>query len=193
MSLLTDFLRRLVANLDAADVAYMVVGSLASTYHGEPRATQDVDMVVQLPLASTPQLIRQFPDDRYYISAEAAFDAVRRRSQFNVIDHETGWKADLVVLKQRPFSQLEFQRRVSAELLGIHLWLASAEDTIVTKLEWSSLTGSDRQFNDVVGIVSRPDAQLDLNYVNHWCAVLGIADLWTKLLDRVPAIQRHES
>lgn len=81
----------------------MLCGLVASTIHSQPRTTQDVDVVVVLTLGSLRALLAQLPDDRYYVSEEAARDAVARRGMFNVIDLETGWKADLVIRKDRDF------------------------------------------------------------------------------------------
>ena len=89
------FLRRLVKALDGAGVPHMVAGSFASTFHGMVRATQDVDVVVVLDRAGIRRLLAELPDDQWYASEEAALDAVRRGSQFNVLDMETGWKADV--------------------------------------------------------------------------------------------------
>lgn len=173
-----DFLGRLVAILDAAAVPYMVAGSFASTFHGIPRLTQDIDVVVRLDSSAVSRLLAALPPDEYYVSEEAARDAVRRRSQFNVIDLATGWKADLIVQKARPFSELEMQRRLRVTLLGTTLFVASAEDTIIAKLEWARESRSARQLGDVRDILSVRGASLDRPYIEAWAAALGVSDLW---------------
>ena len=90
MSELGNFLRRLAHALDEAGVPFMFTGSLASTFHGTPRATQDVDVVVALALANLRRLLLEFPDDACYVSEAAARDALRQAGQFNVMDLETG-------------------------------------------------------------------------------------------------------
>ena len=87
-----DVIRRIVELLDAARIPYMLTGSFASSLHGAPRATQDINLVIALDSASLEALLNNFPDDQYYVSREAAFDAYQRRSLFNVIDFATGWK-----------------------------------------------------------------------------------------------------
>jgi hypothetical protein len=109
---LRDFLERLTGALDQAGVPYMIAGSVASTYYSAPRTTQEVDLVVELDGARLRSLLASLPEDELYYSPEAAHDALRRRSMFNVIDLATGWKADLIVRKGRPFSAEELRRRV---------------------------------------------------------------------------------
>ena len=179
MTDLSDFLQRLVAHLDNADVPYMLAGSVASTFHGMPRSTQDVDIVVTLSGGALKRLLAELPNSAYYVSDSAALDAVRRRSQFNVIDLETGWKADLIVQKEGPFSRSEFNRRVRAEVLDVVAWIATAEDTIVSKLEWAKRGGgSERQLRDVVGMIEVLGDQLDRDYIERWITELDVENLW---------------
>ncbi|MCE7871787.1 hypothetical protein DYH09_15595, partial [bacterium CPR1] len=95
---MSTFLSRLNEALQRAGVPFMVAGSVASSHHGQPRSTQDFDLIVQIDLEQLDLLLAQFPEDQYYVSREAARDAILRHSQFNVIDLLTGFKADLMVL-----------------------------------------------------------------------------------------------
>ncbi len=172
-----DFLKRLATRLRDADVAYMVAGSFASTYHGIPRSTHDIDLVVDIDEPSLERLIAAFPEDAYYLSAGAARDALARRSQFNIIDLATGWKADLIVRKARPFSRMEFDRREKARVLGVEIFVATAEDAILSKLEWAKKGASERQLEDARGIVAVKGDALDHAYLTKWAADLGVEDL----------------
>jgi hypothetical protein len=159
----------------------MVAGSFASTFHGVVRATQDLDVVVVLDPPGLLRLLAHLPEDDWYASEDAAKDAIRRRSMFNVLDLETGWKADLIVRKSRPFSLAEFDRRQRAQLLGVPTWVATVEDTIVSKLEWRAHGGgSERQLADVVGMLRAVGAGVDRRYVERWAAELGVLDGWTE-------------
>ncbi len=171
---LPGLLARLAATLEAAEVPYMLTGSLASTLHGEPRSTQDVDVVVVLTGSSLAALLRALPEDQYYVSEDAAREALRRQGQFNVIDLETGWKVDLILRKRRPFSVAEFERRETRELLGVRVPVCTAEDSVLSKLEWAKLGGgSERQLRDVRGVVERRRGELDLEYIERWAEELG--------------------
>jgi len=107
---------------------------------------------------------------RYYV--DDAVGAVRRRDMYNVIDTETGWKADLIVRKDRPFSLEEFGRRQPATIGGVELFIATAEDTVLAKLEWRARSDSERQFRDVVAVLSAQD--LDTGYLQRWATELGV-------------------
>lgn len=128
-----DLVRRLINILDAADVPYMLTGSFASSLHGIPRATQDIDLVIAPNPASLEALLASFPQDQYYVSRDAALDAYQRGSLFNVIDFASGWKIDFIVRKSRDFSLLEFNRRSPANILGTTVFVASPEDVLISK------------------------------------------------------------
>jgi len=114
-----ETLRWLVAALEEASVPYMVVGSFASSVYGRPRTTFDLDVVIDPDAASLDAFLGALDADRFYVDADLARDALRRRTMFNVIDSTTGWKVDLVVRKQRPFSDEELRRRRSGTILGV--------------------------------------------------------------------------
>ncbi len=98
---------------------------------------------------------------------------------FNVIDYATGWKIDFIVRKDRSFSEQEFERRRSMILLGVEVFMASAEDTIIAKLEWSKLGGgSERQRRDVAGMLATVGDALDHGYIERWLNELDLTDEW---------------
>lgn len=177
---ISDLLGRFVQLLEVAGIPFMVAGSFASTTHGLPRSTQDLDLVVDPPSTSALEaLLASMPADRYYVDGDAAREALRQRSMFNVIDLASGWKVDLIVRKNRAFSREEFARRVSMVVLGVPVFVATPEDTIVAKLEWSKLAGgSQRQRRDVAGIVATVGGVLDRAYVERWVRALGVGDEW---------------
>lgn len=178
---LGNFLGRLVSHLDAAHVSHMVAGSVASSVHGEPRSTQDIDLVVDPSPSALACLVRTLLAADFYVSEDAAILALKARRQFNVIDLETGWKADLIVRKDRPFSASEFARRQPATVLGVQVHIATAEDVVLAKLEWAKKGGgSERQLRDVRGILDA-HAELDTAYLEHWAAELGV----TRILEDV--------
>lgn len=185
----SDFLGRLTASLESADIEYMVVGSFASTFHGITRTTQDIDIVVALSGHQVRRLLDGFPEDSYYISETAVREALHRRSQFNVIDLDTGWKADLVIQRSRPFSVQELQRRERVTLMGHPLWIATAEDTIIAKLEWAREGQSEKQLRDVAGILQVRGDALDMEYINVWVSALGLAEVWERVQAGTPGVR----
>jgi hypothetical protein len=103
---------------------------------------------------------------------------------FNVIDLETGWKVDLILRKQSAFALSEFARRTDVHLLGARVYVATAEDTVISKLSWARASGgSERQLRDVAGVVAATGASLDRDYVERWVAELGLGDLWLRVTE----------
>lgn len=177
------FLERLVARLDDAGIPYMVSGSLGSSLHGEPRATNDIDLVIDPTREQLDDFVQSLGEE-YYISPEAAADAFRSRFMFNVIDLETGWKADLVIRKHRSFSIEEFKRRVTGVILGLQVQVVSPEDAILSKLEWAQAAQSERQFRDALGILLVLEDDVDKDYLRKWAAELKVEDLLESLLNQ---------
>jgi len=169
---------RLVGALDAAGIAYMLTGSFASSYHGAPRATQDIDIVIAATADQIRALVEALPETDYYVDLDAALDALRWEAQFNVIDLATGWKIDLIGRKSRPFSRREFERRRRAEIQGMRLSVASAEDMVIAKLEWAKLGQSQRRLDDAAGVLGRRSGELDLGCIREWVRELRLEPQW---------------
>lgn len=177
-------IRDVLRALKAAGVPYMVTGSFASSVHGAPRTTQDVDVVIAPSRASLLELIDQFPPTDYYVSREMALEALQAEGLFNVIDLNSGWKIDFILRKSRPFSLEEFARRRPFELLGSTLDIASAEDVVIAKLEWAREGESERQIEDVAGILRTQGTDLDLSYIERWIVELALAEEWSRARKR---------
>ena len=177
---LTDTLREIVARLEAQGIPYMVVGSVAASVYGRQRGTQDFDVVIEAGASALRALVRSLPEDRFYASEEAAMEALRYETQFNVLDMATGWKADLIVRKHRAFSETEFARRTRHDVMGVSTYVASVEDVIVAKLEWAKAGGSERQLEDVRELVRLERARLDRSYVEQWIERLGLREEWER-------------
>ena len=169
---LPELLGQIVRALDAAGIPHMVAGSLASTHHGEPRATNDIDLVIDPDPGSLDQFVAGLDRKQFYVGDFAG--ALQRRDQFNVIDVTTGWKVDLIIRKDRPFSEAEFARRQPVFILGVPTAVASVEDTILAKLEWARAGDSNRQRRDVVAMLTVQQATLDQAYLRRWAEALDL-------------------
>jgi hypothetical protein len=176
----TDFLNRLIAKLSAAGIPFMLVGSVAASYHGHPRSTFDIDLVVEAGEETLCRFARSLGEG-YYVDEESIREAVRNRAAFNIIDETSGFKADLIVRKERPFSRTEFGRRVRVRIMDRAVEMATAEDVILSKLEWSRLGASERQFADALQVARTQGDGLDLAYLEKWSKELGVADLWNQI------------
>lgn len=176
-----EFLARLVKLLDQAGIPYMVAGSMGSSLHGRPRATQDADVVID-PTEDQLRSLLALLGQGYYVSRDAALDAFRRRTMFNIVDLAGGWKADLIVRRDRPFSHQEFERRRQIEAMGQKLWVVSPEDAILSKLEWMKGRESDVQYSDALGVAVAQGGSLDIEYLHRWAGPLGVETMLTRLL-----------
>ena len=167
-----------------AGIDSFIGGSFATSYHGTPRSTNDVDLIADLRLAHVPLLVAGLKD-RYYIDPEQVLQAIRRRGSFNILYLRTMFKIDIFVSGDDPFSRSAMRRRQRIslgeppELVDI----ASAEDSILRKLAWYRLGNevSERQWNDVLSVVKIQAPHLDLEYMSAMARQLEIEDLWDRL------------
>lgn len=182
---MSDVLKALIPVVEALEclgVAYQIGGSVASSVYGVPRATIDVDLVADLGPEHVSPLMA-FLQDQYYISPEAIYEALHRRSSFNLVHLETMVKIDVFVLRPEPYEQEAFRRSrrdtLTTEESAREFSLSSPEDIILHKLAWFRMSGevSDRHWGDVMGVIRVQADALDFAYLRRWAAVLGLADL----------------
>jgi hypothetical protein len=171
--------------LDKLGIPYALGGSWASSLHGQRRYTHDADLTVEPFPGREAQFAASFGED-YYVSLEAIQDAVRRRASFNIIHLTSGFKVDLFVRKDRPFDEQVLRRRRphrTSEPEGPIIQLVTPEDIILLKLEWFRLGGemSERQWNDILGVLRVQASNLDNAYLDHWAQQLGVNDLLARV------------
>jgi len=183
-----EFLATIIKKLNATKIPYMVCGSLGSSTHGEPRATRDIDIVIICSLRQIKQFISSFSDD-FYADFEMAEDAFHRKSMFNIIDMQTGWKADLIYLKDDAYALEGFSRRQNAKILDVEVKLITPEDSILSKLLWAKMGDSDRQLRDAFGVAVVQGEKLDKVYLKKWAKKLDVEDLLNKILHEAEKLQ----
>jgi hypothetical protein len=173
-----EVLRCIVPRLEQSHAQYMVTGSIAASYYGLARATYDLDIVI----SATPEKLKSFiqllPKNEYYAVLQDALDAHRHQSMFNVLDTIRGWKIDFILQKPTPFHRAAFQRRNTVTFEGVLAFLISAEDLIISKLEWAKMGESERQVKDAAIILEKRWHQLDLPYLENWINELGLSSQW---------------
>jgi hypothetical protein len=181
-----DITLRVVAILDRLEIPYVLGGSLASSLVGEPRATADVDMAIRISEQDVAPLARALESD-FYISEDAALDAVRRCASFNLVHLESVQKVDLFVLGDSLLDRRQLEGRVRvlvSEDPPCELWIGSVEDQVLRKLSWYRAGGevSDRQWRDVIGILSVQKDRLEFDILRSVASDLGLADLMERAL-----------
>ncbi len=176
----------IVEELENLGVPYHIGGSVASSIYGLPRLTIDVDIVADLRPGQVRSFVLRLQSD-YYVDEDSVKDAIRRRGSFNLIHFDTSLKVDIFIPKTRLFDQEELKRIESKMLEGSErpFNVASPEGTILNKLEWYKMGGgvSDRQWNDILGVLKVQRTALDMQYLQRWAAVLDVSDLLERVLE----------
>jgi len=184
----TAVLKRVVGALQTAAIPHMVTGSVASGFHGEPRATNDVDCVIDPTPAQLDTFLGALGEE-FYVSVEAARQALARRGTFNLVHPPTGLKIDLIIRRETAFAAEEFERRVPGNVWGVEASIATPEDVILSKLAWAQQSDSERQRRDALGVARVSAPRLDLRYLRQWAERLGIAPLLAAVLREAGAAE----
>ncbi len=172
--------------LEKLGIPYFIGGSLASTLYGMLRTTQDSDVIAEMRSEHIQPFLTALQNE-FFIDEEMIADAVHRNSSFNIIHRETMFKVDVFIPRPRPFqkSQLARAQRQTFDLEPrISANFASAEDTILSKLEWYRRGGeiSERQWRDILGVLKTREGGLDLDYLQKWANKLKVNDLLERAL-----------
>jgi D-ribose pyranose/furanose isomerase RbsD len=175
--LLADCLRR----FNGANLDYFITGSMASNYWGIPRSTHDIDVVLQFGVNDVGRVVACLRPE-IYVDEAMVRSALRPPYQFNAIDTRSSLKIDFWTAPRSAFESEMFKRRLQTTLFGEAAWIATKEDVILHKLYWMKMSPSDRQMDDVVGIMRVQSNFLDLDYLRVWAAQLEVSDLLEKLL-----------
>jgi len=170
-----EAIHKVLAVLEESGIEYMIVGSYAAGLHGFIRTTHDLDLVVCLEAEHVSTLVSAL-DEEFYVDSESAREAIAQHDMFNIIHFDAGLKIDFWILHNDEYSQAQFARRECAEMEGIPAWVATAEDTILSKLLWYRTSPSERQLDDVRGILEVQKGSLDWDYLNEWAAKLWVAE-----------------
>ena len=171
---------RVADAIEAAKGSYFVGGSLASSLQGEPRATNDVDIVLELPLGRISEFVALLGED-FEVDVDMLRDALLHGRSCNIFYLPVVMKVDLFAVGPSPYDEVEFarRRRVQVRSTGETLLIKSPEDTVLRKLLWYREGGgvSERQWRDVVEVLRVSGGGMDRGYLAQWSGRLGISDL----------------
>ncbi len=181
----SELLQHVVSILERMGLRYFVTGSMATIFFGEPRFTNDIDIVVDLPASRIRELCAAFPSPEFYLSEETVYRAVSRRRQFNIIHPSSGLKVDVMVPADSPFNRSRFTRtrtvRPSPDFEAV---FSSPEDVILKKMEVYLEGGSEKHLRDISGVLKISGDRLDRSYIAEWADRMGTAEIWEEILRR---------
>jgi hypothetical protein len=176
---------RLATVFDTLGIRYFVGGSLASSVYGIPRSTQDVDLVADI-RPSHVEAITSAITGEFYVDADMIHDAIKRCASFNVIHLATMFKADIFIFQGDSWSREEMSRARPEEIDTpegkVIIRFASPEDTLLHKMIWYKLGNqiSDRQWNDIRGVLLVQGDAMDCEYLDRWAPLLDVSDLLSR-------------
>jgi hypothetical protein len=162
----SELLKHVVEALERSGIEYRVTGSMATIAYGEPRFTNDIDIVIRVQPDQVDEFCAAFPQPEFYCSPAAADIAVRQGHQFNILHPGSGLKIDLIVASDSAFDASRFSRgqRIKTELQH-EAWFASPEDVIIKKLIYFREGGSEKHLRDIVGVLKIQAEKIDYEYI----------------------------
>jgi hypothetical protein len=182
----SELLQKFVAVLDELKVPYRIVGSVAAMTYGEPRFTNDIDVVVDLKLEQADQFCGFFPAEEFYCYRDAIVEAIRGLTQFYIIHYESGIKIDVFIPGPGSSNETLLARGRRVVLMpGFDAWFASPEDVILKKLEYFREGGSEKHVGDIAGILKVQQERIDRDYIAPSARRLGLEEVWLDVLQRL--------
>lgn len=181
-----DLLKHLINAFESLGIRYLVTGSIASIFYGEPRFTNDIDVVAEIKEHHIPELLKLFPDDEFYISEDAVSDAIKYNHQFNIIHPSSGLKIDVIISKKEPFDISRFERikRISP-IEDIYANFASPEDVIIMKMRYYKEGESEKHLRDITSMLKISGDIIDQEYIEKWVEKFDLKDIWKAILERL--------
>lgn len=179
---LLDFLARTLTELE---IEYFVTGSSATITYGEPRFTNDIDIVAFLKPSDVGRLCDAFPSPEFYLSREAVQQAIQHYRMFNIIHPSSGLKIDVAVPAESEFNNSRRTRTVEVTLkTDTRVNFASPEDVILKKMEYFREGGSEKHLRDITGVLKICDPPVDREYVDRWASHLEVEEVWRQIQDQ---------
>jgi hypothetical protein len=181
-----ELLQMVIEVFERLQIRYLVTGSVAAMAYGEPRLTNDIDIVAGVENRHVPGLIAAFPREEFYVSEGMILEAIDHRGQFNIIHPASGLKVDVIICGNTPFDLSRFKRarRIRpAETYEANF--AAPEDVIIKKMEYYRSGGSEKHLRDIAGILKISGEEIDRGYITEWSARLGLSETWDAILKRL--------
>lgn len=183
---LFELLQKVVEVFERLQIQYFVTGAIASAAYGEPRLTNDIDIVAGMREEHISGLLEAFPLHDFYVSEEAITDAIQHQGQFNIIYSSSGLKVDVIIRKDTEFDRSRFSRiRRIQPAESYQANFASPEDVIIKKMEYYKEGASEKHLRDITGIIKISGETLDRDYIAYWAGQLGLTEIWDAIQRRL--------
>jgi hypothetical protein len=172
-----------IRKFNSLNIQYMTTGSVAGIVYGEPRLTHDIDIVLKIFGDHASQICKIFPPDEFYCPPEEVIrtESCREsRGNFNIIHHETGFKADIYLIGKDPLHLWAFAKRRKIEINGEPVFFAPPEYVVIRKLEYYKEGGAEKHIRDIKGILSVSKDIIDINELHEKISSLGLDNFWNK-------------
>ncbi len=181
-----ELLQKIVTAFGRLDIPYLVTGAVAAIAYGEPRLTNDIDIVAIVKEKHIPGLLDEFPADEFYIDGDMIKEAIHNHGQFNIIHPASGLKVDVIIKKDTAFDESRFRRIRKIQTAPTdEADFASPEDVIIKKMEYYKESDHEKHLRDITGILKVSGDAIDREYISQWAERLGLVEIWDAVRKRV--------
>jgi hypothetical protein len=181
-----ELLGHLVRCFENLKIPYFITGAIASIAYGEPRLTNDIDVVAKIEVGYIGKLIECFPEQEYYMDSDVIREAIKHKHQFNIIHPASGLKIDIMISKGDAFDTSRFKRiKRLRSLEDTEANFASPEDVIIKKMEYYKDGASEKHIRDILGMLKISDEMIDREYISSWAKRLNLQSIWKSILEKL--------
>lgn len=182
--------QKMIDVLEGLKIPYMITGSVASILYGEPRLTNDIDVVIALKRINVRSLIDGFSVEEFYIPhEESILEEIKRKGQFNIIHISTAIKMDCIILKDTEFEIEQFKLRKRVPFVNNReAFMSTPESVILNKMLFYKEGKSEKHIRDIIGMLNISGSIIDKNYIKRWTKELDIDDIWEMILQKAKNI-----
>jgi len=183
---LYELLQQVITAFEELNIDYLVTGSIASMTYGEPRLTNNIDIVADIKIEQVNLLERYFPHQEFYFDAEMVREAIIHKSQFSLIHPGSGLKVDVILYQDTRFDRSRFSRSKRIQPVeGYQANFATAANVIIKKMEYYKKGGPDKHLRDITGILKVSGRDVDREYIITWAKKLRLMKIWKAVDARV--------
>lgn len=178
-----ELLKKITSLMEEFKIPYMITGAWSVIFWGRPRASHDIDFVVEVSkkdIKKTEDVFNHLSED-FSVQAGAIEDAVLEKNMFNVLHLPTMLKMDFWLLQEEPFDKSRFSRKKNEMIFGQEMAVASSEDTIVQKLRWYEESKIEKHLVDAAFVYRIQEKKLDKKYLDQWIKKLELQSLFKEM------------